>query len=64
MGYATFRLANGVSFMHVAVFEGAGNPLAELVAFKEFQAGIGDRCAEPPQASEATLVGSYRLAGM
>ncbi|MDJ0347633.1 hypothetical protein QMK19_41160 [Streptomyces sp. H10-C2] len=59
--YATFRLADGVSFVHVGVVEGEANPLSELTAFAEFQEGIGDRLVAPPDRSEATLVGSYRV---
>lgn len=59
--YATFRLADGVTFVHVAVMEGEHNPLTEVAAFAEFQAGITDRLAAPVDRSEATLVGSYRV---
>lgn len=59
--YATFRLADGVTFVHVAVTEGEHNPLTEVPAFAEFQAGITDRLAAPVDRSEATLVGSYRV---
>jgi hypothetical protein len=59
--YASFRLADGVSFVHVAVQDGEVNPLSDSAAFAKFQAGIGERCAEGPVASDATVVGSYRL---
>lgn len=58
--YATFRLADGVSFVHVGIVEGETNPLTELPAFAEFQAGIGDRLVAAPDRSDGTLVGSYR----
>jgi hypothetical protein len=57
--YATFRLADGVSFIHVARQDGPENPLTTLPAFAEFQREIRDRIVEPPSPSEATLVGSY-----
>ena len=57
--YATFRLADGVTFIHIAVQEGSDNPLNRSAAFAEFQRGIADRCVEPPVPSEATIVGSY-----
>jgi hypothetical protein len=59
------RLADGVSFVHLASIEtpDGKNPLGEIAAFKAFQAGIKDRCAEPPQASDATAIGDYRLFG-
>ena len=57
-----FRLADGVSFVHVALIEEEGrNPLADMPAFQEFQREIGDRCDEPPAAQDATVVGSYRF---
>jgi hypothetical protein len=59
--YATFRLADGVSFVHIAVIEGETNPLSQSSAFTEFQRQIGDRVVSPPVAAEATLVGSYRF---
>ncbi len=37
--------------------------LTELPAFRAFQAGASERCIEPPQRSEATIVGSYRMVG-
>ncbi len=55
--YATYRLDDGVTFVHVA--EGEGNPLPELAAFRAFQAGIRERCSAPPAVSPAELVGSY-----
>jgi hypothetical protein len=58
--YATYRLADEVSFVHIARHEGADNPLATLPAFAEFQRDLMQRCTEPPQPSEATLVGSYQ----
>jgi hypothetical protein len=58
--YATFKLPDGVSFMHV-VFETdqPGRILNEVAAFKAFTADIESRCEEPPVATELTLVGSY-----
>jgi hypothetical protein len=63
--YAALRLADGVSFIHVASVEtpDGTNPVTGIAAFKTFQAGIKDRCVEPPQASDVTVVGDYRLFG-
>ena len=36
---------------------------AALDAFRAFQSGIRARCIEPPQPSEATIVGNYRMLG-
>lgn len=59
--YATFRLADGVSFIHISISDGEVNPLTQLSAFAEFQREVGERCVEPPQTSGASLVGSYRF---
>ena len=60
--YATFRLPDGVSFMHI-VFETdqPGRILNVVAAFRAFSAEIANRCEEPPVATELTLVGSYRV---
>jgi hypothetical protein len=58
--YATFRLDDGVTFVHVA-FGNAGARLPELAAFRRFQEGIADRCDEPPVAATLSEVGSYRM---
>jgi len=56
--YASFRLGDGVTFVHVGqVDEGAA--LTDLPAFQEFQKGFGERAAGKPDANEATLIGSY-----
>lgn len=61
--YATFKLDDGVTFVHLAVETGTGSsPLADVEAFKTFREGIGDRCDEPPVATELSEIGSYRLA--
>src|SRR4249919_3188858 len=61
--YATFKLPDGVSFMHV-VFETdqPGRILKEVAAFNAFTAEIEGRCEEPPVATELTLIGSYGVA--
>ena len=59
--YSSFRLADGVTFVHVVDGEG----LAELAAFQEFQRAIQDRLAERPEGEStvlretAVLIGSY-----
>ena len=61
--YAAFRLADGVSFVHVAVVDAADghNPIPELPSFLAFQDAIGSRLVSPPVSQDATLVGSYRF---
>jgi len=63
--YASFRLEDGVSFVHIVVEEdGPGSvSLADVPAFREFQAGIADRCDEQPVATGATLLGAHRMLG-
>jgi hypothetical protein len=61
--YATFRLPDGVSFMHIVIeTDQPGRILGELAAFKAFSADIESRCDEPPEATEITLIGSYAVA--
>jgi hypothetical protein len=59
--YATFRLDDGVSFVHVAVLDGDENPLTSSPAFAAFQAGIAERCVEGPIPADATAIGTFRL---
>jgi hypothetical protein len=61
--YATFRLDDGVTFVHIASTETAdgSNPLPGLAAFQRFQEGIGQRCAEPPVVTELAEIGSFRF---
>ena len=59
--YATFKLDDGVSFMHLASTEEGQNPLPDVAAFKEFQRDIKDRCEEPPVVTDLAQVGSFRL---
>jgi hypothetical protein len=57
--YMTLRLADGVTFVHIAFRDPAANPLSQSKAFHEFQADLGQRVTAPPQSSEATVVGAY-----
>ncbi len=59
LSYDVVKLADGVSFIHLASIAGADNPLTRLDAFKRFTADIGSRCQTAPVSSEATLVGTY-----
>ena len=61
--YASFKLDDGVSFVHLASIEteDGANPLSESDAFKAFQADIQDRCEEPPAAVDLNDIGSYRF---
>ncbi len=57
--YSTLRLADGVTFLHIAHIDGEENPLTSLPEFAEFQRELAQRCVEPPAPSEATVVGAY-----
>jgi hypothetical protein len=63
--YASFRLEDGVSFVHI--FSGDSDAdrqvLRELPAFQAFSAGVRDRCEEPPVVAQLNEVGSYRMFG-
>jgi hypothetical protein len=63
--YATFKLDDGVSFMHIVSVETAdgSNPLVGLPAFKAFTAEVRDRCDEPPVTTDLQEVGSYAFFG-
>jgi hypothetical protein len=57
--YATLRLEDGVSFVHVAT-AGSGVMLGDLDAFRAFQAGVPERVEAPPEFTSARLIGDYR----
>jgi hypothetical protein len=61
--YATFKMEDGVSFVHLAtVAEGIeGNPLTRVAAFGRFTAEIADRCQEPPVTAQIDQVGAFRF---
>ena len=63
--YASFKLDDGVSFVHVVSHETAdgSNPLSDLPAFKAFTAAIAERCEDPPLVTQLHEVGSYRMLG-
>ena len=60
--YATFRLADGATFVHVAE-HGDPNPLHQVEAFRAFTADVRDRCEAGPESSDLTEIGSYRFFG-
>lgn len=59
--YSSFKLNDGVSFLHVAAVDDGveTNPLPQMEAFKRFVADIKDRCEEPPVATSATIIGAF-----
>jgi hypothetical protein len=62
IAYATYKLGDGVTFVHIArsdLPDGSSRPLTELAAFQEFTREVGDRCDEPPVVLEATEIGRF-----
>jgi hypothetical protein len=58
--YACYRLADGVSFVHIATLDSPDeNPLIALPAFKAFQKEHKERCVEPPLFTELLAIDSY-----
>lgn len=57
--YATFKSEDGLTFTHIAWSESDRSPLLGLEAFQAFQAGIRDRCSEPPVVTEVDEVGAF-----
>ena len=63
--YLSLRLDDD-SFVHLVETEtdAAAATIPGLAAFKAFQAGIRERCLEPPQLVGVTIVGNYRMLGV
>ena len=61
MAYSVFKLADGVSFVHLTTHDSPDgmNPLTLIPAFKAFAAGAKERCAVQPVSSSVTMVGHY-----
>jgi hypothetical protein len=61
--YAAVKLADGVSFAHIATVElvDGKNPLTEMPAFQAFAAGVKDRWEVPAVSADWTVVGTYGL---
>ena len=58
--YASYRLEDGVSFVHIAT-HAEPNPLSSLPAFLAFQEQIKQRIEGPPLVTELFAVGAYGL---
>ena len=60
--YLSLRLEDGmfIHFVENAADDGS-SALPKLAAFGAFQSGLRERCAEPPLAKGATVVGNYRM---
>jgi hypothetical protein len=62
--YATFRMEDGVSFVHVVGYDDEdADPLRELETFQVFRKGAADRIVAGTQRGGAKIVGSYGFFG-
>ena len=59
--YLSLRLDDGTFVHFVETAPEAAGVIPGLTAFKAFQSGIRERCIEPPQPGNATIVGNYRM---
>jgi hypothetical protein len=60
LSYASYRLDDGVSFVHVAsIADPDKNPLRQLAEFNTFTAGVRDRCEVLPVTTVLTQLGQY-----
>lgn len=61
--YATFKQADGQTFVHLAAFPSpeAQQKLGKLSAFQEFQRDLPDRCEVPPAPVPIQEIGSWNL---
>jgi hypothetical protein len=59
--YGTFKLDDGVTFVHLATQEAEENPLGSVAAFARFQENLRERCDEPPVLVQLEEVGSFRF---
>jgi hypothetical protein len=60
--YETFKLDDGVTFVHLAFQEDGSPGLASIDAFAEFQKDVRARCDEPPVVADVERVGGYGVA--
>jgi hypothetical protein len=58
--YATFKLDDGVTFVHIAEVA-AGDSLRNVAAFGRFREDLAARCDEPPVRAEMEMIGSYNV---
>ena len=63
LSYATLKLDDGVTFVHISLDPADAEPLPGFDAFQRFLADLPDRCEEPPYVRRAEVVGSYGWEG-
>lgn len=59
--YLSLRLEDDTFIHFVETADDGTGGLTGLAAFKAFQSGIRERCAEPPVPHGVTIVGNYRM---
>jgi hypothetical protein len=59
--YATFKLDDGVTFVHLAATDDGHSPLQELRAFQRFLERLGERCEEAPVVTDLHAIGSFHV---
>jgi hypothetical protein len=61
--YGTFRLDDGVTFVHIAAMDApeVSDALTSLPSFKAFQKDLRARCVEGPEPVEMHAVDSFGL---
>ena len=57
--YKSFRLEDGLTFVHVVTMTGDESPLLASEAFQAFSSTVADRCTEGPLVLAATTLGDY-----
>jgi len=60
LSYRVARSQDGLSFEHVAVVDGATNPLLALGSFQAFSSTVAERVLEPPVVQTGEVVARYR----
>lgn len=62
--YATFKLEDGKTFVHIASFESEEKRkiLSESEPFKKFQENIKERCEVPPNPEKLAEIDSFNFA--
>jgi len=63
--FATFRLDDGLSLVHLVSVETADgrSPLANSVAFGRYSEHVRERCEAPPEFSNLDEIGAFRVFG-
>ena len=62
LGYATYQLEDGASFVEVLTGPAGPGPLAASAAFQRFRSTLDARCEHPAVPTELREVGSYTAA--